>query len=324
MFSFNTFINHFIHKENIDDGKLRSRVIYNTRYNLIILVSYSSKDFESVIEFLSAVNKTPVISILSHSAREKELSEEEMRDYDKKTVTIIDNRYYMLLSGTPEAYGMIMNHIDLDNSVLKLLIEDFYHCCSSTYFKNHIDYGVLELNKFIYKNVVPTNYNKLIDIGGNGTAQYYHDDLLLILNSLPESFLAIDLAKCINIYEKYGTEPIKRLYYDLNTLVYKASEGNETPYDKFIIKNMSTVFKLLVPEPCIETLSILNAPLYLRENLEDLYSGNKSIEELDELFQQDYDRFTQITAGESEYTDIDEQIGDNEETENMRKEDILD
>ena len=55
-----------------------------------------------------------------------------------------------------------------------------------------------------------------------------------------------------------------------------------------------------------------------------VYVMNVYSEELDELFQQDYDRFTQITAGESEYEDIDEQIGDDEETENMRKEDILD
>ena len=324
MFNFNTFINKFIYKENIDDGKLRSKVIYSTRHNLIILISYGLKDFESVIEFLLAANKTTIISILSHSAKEKELSEEEIKDYDKKVVTIINNRYYMLLSGTPEAYGEILYYINLDNSVLKLLLEDFYHHCSSTYFKTHIDYGVLELNKFIYKNVAPSNYNRLIDIGNDGTTQYYHDDLSLILNSLPESFLAIDLAQCINIYEKYGNEPIKKLYHGLNTLIYKVFEGHETAYDKFIIKKMNSVFKLLVPEPSIETLSIINAPLYLRENLEDMYSATKSIEELDELFQQDYDRFTQITAGESEYEDIDEQIGDNEETENMRKEDIID
>ena len=60
MFNFNTFINKFIHKENIDDGKLRSKVIYSTRHNLIILISYGLKDFESVIEFLLAANKTSI------------------------------------------------------------------------------------------------------------------------------------------------------------------------------------------------------------------------------------------------------------------------
>lgn len=324
MLSINTFINHFIRKENVDDGKLRSKVIYNTRYNLIILVSYSSKDFESVIEFLSAAEKANITSILSHSAKEKELSEEEMQDFDKKTVTIIDNRYYMLLSGMPENYASIMHYIDLDNDVLKILINDFYHYCSSTYFKTHVEYGVIDANKFIFKNVAPTNYNKLVECGKDSRAQYYYDDLELILNSLPESFLAMDLAKCINIYEKpFDDNILKRMYYDINTLVYKVSEGCGTEYDQIIVKNMHKAFKLLVPDPCVETLSILNAPLYLRENLEDMYTAAKPIEELDELFQQEYDRFTQITAGESEYEDIDEHIGDNEETENMCKEDMI-
>ena len=66
----------FNKKESIDNGKLMTKVVYNTRHNLVILVSYSSNYFYSIIEFLDAVNKSKVKSYISHSAKENEYTEE--------------------------------------------------------------------------------------------------------------------------------------------------------------------------------------------------------------------------------------------------------
>jgi hypothetical protein len=83
------------------------------------------------------------------------------------------------------------------------------------------------------------------------------------------------------------------------------------------------VYPYFMVNPTVDSLTILNAPLFMKEDMTDLMEGNVPIEELDELFQQDYDRFVQPTADAIEYENIDEQIGLNDESENMRKEDII-
>jgi len=328
MFKFYEFFNHIFNKENIDDGKLRSKVIYNTRHNLIILISYASKNFYSAIEFIAAIKNTKLKLIISNSSKERQLTEEELEEFDKKTVSLIDNRYYILLSGTPEEYANMVNYMDLNNEIFELLVDDFYHHCSSTIFNEYINYGIFDRSKFIYKDVVPSNYNKLVNFSSNELPKgrtYFRDDLKYILDRLPDSFLTIDIAQCINYYQSFDLGKHYEYLFNVNELV-KTVIDNKSPNVDFcndIVKASNIVFKLIVPDPCVETLEILNAPIFLRENLEDVYSAAVPIEELDEIFQQDYDRFTQITAGESEYEDIDEQIGDDEETENMRKEDII-
>ena len=147
----------FNKKEYIDNSKLMTKVVYNTRYNLIILVSYSSNYFYSIIEFLDAVSKSKVKSYISHSAKEKEYTEEELQEFDKKKVKIVENRYYLLLSGAPEDYIGIYNNIDnLSNEVLGMISNDIYNHCSSAYFKYLIDFCILDLGKFRFQNIVPT------------------------------------------------------------------------------------------------------------------------------------------------------------------------
>ena len=43
----------FKKKDNIDNGKIYTRVLYNSRYNFIELISYSSKQFYDAIELLN-------------------------------------------------------------------------------------------------------------------------------------------------------------------------------------------------------------------------------------------------------------------------------
>ena len=86
------------------------------------------------------------------------------------------------------------------------------------------------------------------------------------------------------------------------------------------------LYSSIIKNPCIENLSAVTKPIYLRsdEDEEDELTADLPIEALDEIFQQEYDRFVNPTADAGvEYEDIDERLGDDEETENMRKADMI-
>ena len=328
----------FNKKESIDNGKLMTKVVYNTRYNLIILVSYSSNYFYSIIEFLDAVSKSKVKSYISHSAKEKEYTEEELQEFDKKKVKIVENRYYLLLSGSPEDYIGIYNNIDnLSNEVLGMISNDIYNHCSSAYFKYLIDFCILDLGKFRFQNIVPNNYDKLYEFSldkyatnGETYCKHYVDNIDTILNNIPDTFSAIDIAHIIKFYNHpESCKDIQVLFnaaYLIDT-IYNDNTNKTVMRYLNIIANATKdfIFKKIVAEPSIETLSIVNSPVFLRENLEYEFTGNMAVEDMDTIFQQEYDRFTQPTADHMfDYEDIDERIGDNDETENMRKGDIID
>ena len=322
----------FKKKDNIDNEKIYTRVLYNSRYNFIELISYSSKQFYDAIELLSAINKiskkyTGMNIIISHSAKERELTEEEQQDFDIKKVDIIDNRYYLLISGSPEEYANIFYHIDLSNEIFKAIIEDIYQYCSSPYFKEYIDYGIIDFNKFKYKNIAP-KYDKYIELKhanlpSNKT--FWADDINKIIDALPECFYRIDLANIIKIYTSEDGGKHVGNFTNMQQIVEYA-ELDDPRYSIFKTLASATskpLFSKIINEPCRETLNILTSPLFMREDLEDLYSGNMPTEELDIIFQQEYDRFTQVTADFTQYEDIDEQLADDEETQNMRAEDMI-
>ena len=332
--SVSAMINNIFKKENVDDGKIMTRVIYNSRYNLITLVSYSSPYFYTIIEFIKAASEIDDLKIhLAHSAKEKELSKEEQDDFDKKKIEIIDNRYYMILSGKPEDYAELYNHCDLENEVLKLLMDDIYNNCSSPQFQTLINYGIMSLGNFKYKGIVPDNYNKPQKIKfsfENREAYFFTDDYDLITKNIPEAFIMMDLTDIINTYRVDDKNPEKAgaITYNLKSFakMYESITPESMQY-KVKLGMMGSLIKYVYPyflvNPTVDTLNILNAPLFMREDLSDLMEGSVPVEQLDELFQQEYDRFVQPTADAIEYEDIDEQIGLNDESENMRKEDIL-
>ena len=105
---------------------------------------------------------------------------------------------------------------------------------------------------------------------------------------------------------------------------YNHSEENSNEYKfavEFIKATKNSIFKHIFKEPSREALEILISPVFLRENLEDEVNGSMAIEEMDEIFQQEYDRFTGVTADYAgEYEDIDEALADDEESENMKPE----
>ena len=310
-------------KKVTNEGKLMTKVVYNTRKNLMILVSYTSKNFYDVVELLQAINSGSVDNMnvyLSHDAEEKELSKEELNDFDKKQVTIINSRYYLLISGSPEAYADIYNKIyNLSNPILEMISNDIYNHCSSTYFNSLIEYGILDKGRFKFQGVIPTNYDDLyhFTVGTRSNTLLRSmevDDIREILKRIPSSFSAVDIAPSINIYD--DTEGISFSIVELLNLV-----GKDNIFALVAKELREVIYSNIVKEPSIETLAILKAPVFLRENLEDEINGTMSIDQMDEIFQQEYDRFTGVTAEYTgEYEDIDEVLSDDAESENMKEE----
>ncbi len=313
-----------------DTDLLMSTVVYNTKENLIILLSFGSKHFYSVLEFLAAIHNTPnsVNCILSHTAIEKELTEEENADFDKKPVKMIDNKYYLLISGHAKAYLNLFNYVDQSNTILEELVKDIYHYCDSAVFQPVIDAGILQEFKFTYKRIKPNYDNhKAFDNSINMKIGRY-DNVDIIFSKLPNIYNRLDLCRIINIYYD-NNKSITAAELIKQAMEYDHDSKTDNPYFYALFRLMCKndyLYTSIIKNPCIENLSAVTKPIYLRsdEDEEDELTADLPIEALDEIFQQEYDRFVNPTADAGvEYEDIDERLGDDEETENMRKADMI-
>ena len=84
--------------------------------------------------------------------------------------------------------------------------------------------------------------------------------------------------------------------------------------------------KIMAPKnDCLDDYMFINLPIYMIEDYDPEYVGDKSIEEMDEIFQQQYDRFVTPTIDNVPMYDesVDDIIGDTEEEENIREVDKL-
>lgn len=310
--------------KEVHNDKIQSRVIYNTKQNFIILISFGNTYFYSVLEFISGVNsmheKNGMEVILSHTATEVEQTEDE-DNYSKKPIEMINDRYYLLISGTTKQYQRLFDIVPQSNDVLKVITNDIYHCCCSTDFDYLIELGVLNLNRFKYQNIVPDTYDEYKSYYSCLTVNGEYDDFDKIMLRLPALFSAIDVAKIINVYPKINGESvitnIPQLIDWLNGKQEKKSCVNFTALSsedglKTYECLKEPLLSHIIPNPDLDILSVISAPVFMREDLteEDRINGDIPVEKMDELFQQDYDRFTQPTADYTEggYELIDEQL----------------
>lgn len=312
----NVFSKNNNNNESLDDGKLYSTVVYNTREHIIFLISYGADDFTSISEFIIGCYESGIRVILGHDAIEEATTPEDNDDFDIKPVVITHNRYYALISGKPTKFNNIFKVINLDNTILNAIIPDIYNYCTSPDFDDMIDYGILNEDDFKYKRIAAP-YDERILIN-SFTVTGYIDDIKLILSKCPVCFKAIDIAPIIYIYINSN--------YTAVSLIAKVYSGDKTAMDIFkAVKN--SLYSYILKDCSIENLEILIKPLFLRseyDEFEDPIVADMRPDELDSLFQQQYDRFESPTADYAEYESIDEVLKDNEENENMREADKLD
>ena len=289
--------------------KLRTSVLYNTADNLIILINYGYNDAYSMIEFIAGLNSMPnnykIHCIISDLSIEQQINNDK-ESFSKKP-TVFDKKYYALLAGDPKHYAKIFDYIDSSNTILEEITKDIYNYCASIDFKDLIDIGILSFKHFKYGYNIP-KYDQLVD---NGEYKKY-DDIKLVSKSLPECFSLYDLCKLFNIYTNeahFSAYRILKASYNSadNPFFYKIFKADCKP-DGF--------FSNIIPNPCLENLSIIINPIYLKPDMDEdnLFAGEVSKDELDEIFQKEYDRFVNPTAEYSDfYKDIDEVLPENYE-----------
>lgn len=287
-----------INKVESDDQYCHSKLIWNSEENIIILLSYTEDYFGEIIELQDAIKNISALSskIIYSSYDEKT----DKKDENGNDIWIIHKKYYMLIGGSTSAFSHIYYYIhNLGNNVLNKITDEIVNNCSSKDFKTLIDDGIL----YGFKDNPEYDIYKRI-----GTIFYNDPDI--ILKRLPNGFTGKDLLQFIYINNDN--------YYaaDLNVIL-KTDIINMTE-EEFKSSKYFDIYTTLFKNPTVKKLSMLLEPLYKQPD-DDSIPGDVSDETLDEIFRENYERFSAVADDSMYYEDIDEELGDDEEYENMRE-----
>ena len=291
-----------------DDSYCYSTIVWNTKDNLIILLSFSEDYFGQIIELQDAMNYTwqGLRSKIVYSSYDEETNKVDDKGYK---IWIIHNKYYLLIGGSPLAWEeLYMNIHNLGNEALARITSEITNNCCSTDFNHLIDDGILYGFKY---DCVEAKYDNNAILDTNETKIYYTNPVTL-MNRLPNGFTARDILKFINI--KHGN-----LEYNGLKPIIDIKNASENTFKNSLAYNM---YKPLFKDISVKKLSMLLEPLYKQPD-DDSIPGDVDDESLDSIFREHYERFSATSDDSIHYEDIDEELEDDEESENMRPEDII-
>ena len=298
-----------------NESYLNTEVVYNVKDNFIILISFTEDYFYSVMEFLSYRRTYLNLNIQLADSICSEVLEE--IDAFGDNIRIIHNKYYLLIGGESAFYNNLFRWADnMANFVIQAIITEIYNNRTSSDFKTLIDHGILVEDKFKYKNVKP-DYDHYAN--ENVPKTHTYDDASLIMSRIPDCFTGQNLLKFIHCYQ-FGEESD---YYTAIDIIYKAYADGNSIFQLLIERDFKDLYHSLVKNPTKEILMNFIGPQYLVESAEAI-TGDISDDQLDDIFKQQYDRFTAIKDDSIVYEDIDEKLPPNAESENIRKSDVID
>ena len=283
-----------------DDCYCYSKIIWNEKENLIILISFTEDYFEQIIEIQDAINNSyrKLSSKIVYSSYEEETDK---KDEDGNNIIITHKKQYMLLGGgTISWQELYMNISNLSNDILSKITAEIINNCNPEDFKLLIDDGILHGFTSQYNYDTSKIAQKF---GYNHYCKYTDPEVLL--SRLPNVFTGRDLLNFI-IISSLGME--RTLKADLySNVIYFTKDSHFKEY------NLYPLYDILFKDPTVEKLKLLLEPLYKQPD-DDSLPGDISDESLDEIFKEQYERFSAIADSSIEYEDIDEVIeGDEEE-----------
>ena len=261
-------------------GELRTTVIYKTRRSMYLLIQYNESDFDDVLEFITSCGKSGILVVNQHVY-------EDIEDDDRATLKAntplrrINERYYTLINGTYNAYAKLYENINVANSILQSVTKDICNSCCSTYFNKLIEDGILK--DFKHNGILPKYDDSVICKMDNMTVTY--DDVDKILNRLSSSYNALDIYDMITIEH----DTILKLSHIISEYV----TNNNYQVLMTILRQNTNLLSYYSEDISKDGLKYLTYPMYNRDV--NTVNGDKSIAEMDEIFQQDYDRFIQPT-----------------------------
>ena len=307
---------------------IQTKTIYDTKFNVVILIQYYDSNLYSAMQFLNNANKAGLTTLIAHYAETKEEDRESNNESGKIKINMpieyINQKYYMLVSGTPKQYAELYKYLELSNSLLESVTLELYNNVSSTPFEEIINTGVLREDNFKYCKC-DAKYDNLYSISSKiKDSKIYYDDFSLIMGRIPNIFESINVINIIHVYETEQNlnNGIYRTPIDIVREMEDASHhyddhvGQETYFlNHNLIKELSPLYNIIAPELIstdnIHTLYTLIAPIYMIEEYEDdvLLTGSVSPEKLDEIFQQEYNRFNNPTSDANiVYVNVDEEV----------------
>lgn len=285
----------------IQKTNVQSIPIYNGKNNFIVLVQYNDKIWYEVLEFVEAAMRSGVSVVISHTAETVKLDNTEFEA--NKPIEFINQRYYLIASGSDMNYFRLFNNLSLSNPILETLQKDIQANRSHADYGPLFAYNVLDKSKFAYHDILPT-YDEGIKI----TDKLYHDDIGYIMSKLPSCFSAMDIARIIKIYyndiARFTPIDVIRMTMEESSLLSKDIAA-------FIIGAITdTLYSKILKNPSKDNLERLVQPIYFWEDSQTDPDGefdpDKTVDEMDELFQTQYERFNPID--ESEFKPIDETV----------------
>lgn len=274
-----------------DNSYCYSNIIWNTKNNLIILISFTENYFEQIIEIQDAINCTNLCSKIVYSSYDEKTDK---KDEDGDDVWIIHKKYYLLIGGDTISWQeLYMNIHDLGNEVLSKITDEILNNCNSAHFKKLLNDGIL--HGFTEH---PNEDTPVEAITGH---TYTNPEVLI--KYLPNGFTGKDIIKFIKIYDKNGV---------FRSTAY--SEILNINFSNYELANYEfyPLYAALFKNPTIEGLKMVLEPLYKQPD-DDSIPGDVSDESLDEIFRERYERFSAISDDNIHYEDIDEELLDDEE-----------
>lgn len=282
----------FKNKKNImDENFCYSDIIWYSKDNLIILLSFTKEYFRDIIELQEAISYTDLKEKIIFSSYDEELEDETILSHE---------RNYMLISGNTDEWAKLFTKIDISNKCLGILSKEISNNCYFESFDKLIEDSIIKKFKYNNSDNTPQYNNNMRSKSLNGNTVLFNDPKY-ILDKLPVSITGKDLFHIIKVspYKDYWCSPYKIL---------------ETYGAESVFKNESLmeVFNLLMNKPSLENLKLITRPLYFQPD-DDTFPGSIDDDALDDIFKENYEKFSALIDDNNEYEDIDEILSEDEE-----------
>ena len=248
---------------------------------MYILFTFSNSYCPSAIDIINNM-------ILERSIYIQTSDDIETEELDEDGNQIINSipKNYLLMPLQISHIESLINNIDIANPFLNKIINEAYDNINSSYFKNIDIYNtILNKNLFMNRNINTKEnmleYNNII-----------YTDIQELLKKLPSEFSGIDLCYI--------------LYMNIRGAIFKLDEI----YKIYLTEDeIIHVYNGALKNPSRENINKLNEPLYKRNIDEDeLIHGDLSSHDIDQIFKEQYNRFSAIANDNTSYMDIDEVV----------------
>lgn len=272
-----------------EDDYIKSTLVHisyaTSNPTMYILFTFSNSYCSSAIDILNNITNKCVYIQSSDDIDTEEVDE------DGNEIIEYRDKYYLLCPlHIPYDIQLLIFNVDMSNAFLNKIINEVYENINSSYFENTDIYNtILNKNLFMNRNInIKENMLEYNDI--------IYTDVQGLLKKLPSEFSGIDLCHI--------------LYMNRRESIFKLDELYKINLTE---DEIAHVYNGVFKNPSRENIYKLNEPLYKRNIDEDeLIHGNLSSHDIDQIFKEQYNRFSAIANDNTSYMDIDEVISEDD------------